>query len=718
MLSHAEQLLEQGNTQLAQALLAGQCEKNPRDARAWFLLGACHHRANKLQDALQALEKALSLEPHHIQARCAKGVVLCDLGRREEALHVFRKALRLAPTDAQLLLNMGIVLEQRGDLHSALERYDLALRHHPEFASALLNRGSLLTRLGRLEDALGNNQRLVHLHPDWEDAQFNLGEVLLALGRWEAALATYGRAVRINPRFAKVHFAMGLALAMLKRFSEAQQAFLKTREIDSAIYEQCISNAAAVTEGVLRDFSPRVFYLLRESARLDDCDWANWNGLLADFELLINSSLGQPEEIVEPALVFRACSLPVSAATSVVLAKSVAKRIIEKVTHFPAFIHDRKQNARLRIAYVSPDFRAHPIATVTRHLYALHDRDKFEVYGYSLHPGDDSNIRRDIEKGCDCFRELSGLDDRTAAEIIHRDGIDILVDLAGYTRFSRPEILAMRPAPLQAGYLGMLHTTGSDFIDYFLADPVVVPSTDARFFTEKIVYLPNYFMFDSREAVPSQTPSRAELGLPNRAFVFCCHNSNYKITPPDFDIWMRLLKRVLGSVLWLYKSSEAVAINLRKEAERRGVNSERLVFASLAPHEVYLARYRLADLFLDTTFYNGQTTAAEALWAGLPVLTCQGTTMASRVASSLLSAVGLENMIVRSQQQYEARAYHLATHADELAQLRKKLAGNRLAMPLFDTERQVRNLEAAYQTMWQRHQAGQEPESFQVANHA
>lgn len=717
MLSHAEKLLEQGNTQLALAILTGHCLEHPRDAHAWFLLGACNHRANKLEDALQALERALSLEPRHIQARCAKGVVLCDMGRQQEAMHVFRKALHLAPTDAQLLLNMGVLSEQMGDLGSALERYDLTLRHHPEFASVHLNRGPLLIRLGRLEEALGNNRRLADLHPDWEHAQFNLGEVLMALGRWEEALAAYERAVAINPRSAKFHFAAGLALSMLKRFKQAQREFLTVRNIDPEVFAQCISNAAAMTEGELRHFIPEVIYLIKDATRLDSCDWETWNSFVPDFEFLINSSLGLVEKIAEPALVFRACGLPVARETSLALAKNVATRIAENVASSSPFIHGKKHTGKLRIGYVSPDFRNHPIATVTRRLYGMHDRARFEVYGYSLRPGDNSEVRHDIEKGCDVFRELSGLDVRTAAEIIRRDDLDILIDLAGYTRFSRPEIFAMRPAPLQVSYLGFLHTMGADFIDYCMADPVVVPATTARFFTEKIAYLPNYFLFDNQQEISEQELTREELGLPAQGFVFCCHNTNYKITPWDFDIWMRLLKRATGSVLWLYKSSEAVAANLRKEAEARGVNPDRLVFATFAPSPLYLARYRMADLFLDTAFYNAQTTAADALWAGLPVLTCTGETMASRVATGLLHAIGLEELITGNAQEYEERAYHLATHADELNQVREKLARNRLSTMLFDTEQQVRNLEAAYLAMWQRYEAGLAPESFHVANH-
>jgi len=717
MLAIAMQLLEQGRVQQALPLLVGQCEKTPRDAQAWFLLGACNHQSNKLEDALQALERALSIAPRHIQARCAKGAVLCELGRQQDALHVYRQALHLSPTDAQLLLNMGIVLEQTGDLHAALERYDLALKHHPELAPALLNRGALLLRLGRLEEALGNNSRLAELHPGWEHAQFNLGEVLLALGRWDEALAAYECALAINPGSAKAHFATGLALAMLQHFDRAQQEFLAARTMDPGVFDQCINNAAALSEGEMRDFSPRTIYLLREAARLDSCDWSNWDKLVSDFGLLINATLGGSGEIGEPALAFRAFTLPGSGATSLALARSVATRMTRKVASFPPFTRERKYTRKLRVGYVSPDFRIHPTATLTRRLYALHDRNQFEVYGYSLHPGDGSSIRRDIETGCDVFRELSGLDDRTAAEIIHRDGIDVLVDLAGYTRFSRPEIFAMRPALLQVSYLGFPHTTGADFIDYFLADTIVISSAVSQFFTEKIAYLPNsYFMFDNRQEISPRQFSREELGLPAQGFVFCCHNSNYKITPKDFDLWMRLLQRVSGSVLWLFHGSEVIAANFRKEAGARGVNPDRLVFATMMPNAVHLARYRQADLFLDTAFCNAHTTAAEALWAGLPVLTCPGATMASRVAASLLTAIGLEEMITGSPQQYEERAYHLATHPEVLVQIREKLTRNRLASPLFDTGRQVRNLEAAYRTMCQQYRAGLAPESFRVAD--
>lgn len=717
MLTKAARLLEEGRAEQALPLLADHCSTHSRDAQAWFLLGVAYHQTGQPEAALHPLGCAISTEPRHIQARSAKGAVLCDLGRQREALQVYRKALHLAPADVQLLTNLAVVLEQTGDDHGALERYEQALRHQPDFASALLNRGALLIRRGYPEKALENNQRLAELYPGWAAAQYNLGEALLALSRWDEALVAYEQALAIDSAAAKPHFAKGLALSMLCRFDEAQHAFDTAKSIDPAAVEQCIRAAASLSDGEIREVSPKVIYLLKGSQRLESCDWTGREAFIAGFEHLIESSLGRADEIAERALLFRSFALPISENTRLVLVKSIAARITEivRAERHPEFIHNRRSDDKLRIGYVSPDFRVHPTAMLTRRLYALHDREQFDVYAYALTQDDGSEVRRDIKNSCDHFRDLSALGAREAAEAIHADGIDILIDLAGYTIHANTEIFAMQPAPIQVGYLGFPHSMGASFMDYYLADRVVAPSGAERVFTEQLVYLPDsYFMFNNRHEISSRAIARAELGLPDKGFVFCCHNNNYKIEPGVFEIWMRLLKRVPGSVLWLLRSSDSVVCNLTKEAELRGVSANRLIFSPYVPNDVHVARYRLADLFLDTFSYNAHTTAAEALWAGLPVLTCPGEAMHSRVAASLLTSLGLVEMIADSPHQYEERAYHLATDSDELARIREKLARDRLVSPLFDTERQVRNLEAAFQTMWLRHEAGQNPESFQV----
>jgi predicted O-linked N-acetylglucosamine transferase (SPINDLY family) len=717
VIQEAEEALSQNRPDQAIRFLESYCNQHPGNAQGWFLLGIACHQARKTDAALQSLERAISIEPRHVQARSAKGAVLYELGRHQEALQVYRKALHLAPADAQLLVNLGVVQEHLNDVPGALERYGQALASLPDFTVALLNRGALLIRLGRLEEALADNRRLVELHPDWDSAQHNLGEALLALGRWDDALAAYERALRLSPDSARTLFARGLALAMLCHFDEAQQDFDHSRSIDSRVFESCIRAAAAQTGSEVREFPPKVIYLLKEAQRQENCDWTGRERFVENFDNLIRSSLGRPDEICERALLFRSLSLPISPEMRLALANSVSTHIANSVgaKHPTPFIHQHRNNRRLKIGYVSPNFRAHPNAIVTRSLYGLHDRSRFEVYGYSLHPGDNSELRRDIERGCDHFRELSGCSDIAAAESIHADGIDVLIDLAGYTTFSRTEILALRPAPIQVAFHGFPHSMGASFIHYYIADSVAVPAGAESLFTECLAYMPDsYYMFNNRQVPSACRFTRAELGLPEQGFVFCCFNNHYKIEPEVFDIWMRLLKRVPGSVLWLYYSGDAVAANLRHAAEERGVSAQRLIFAPHMDNDAHLARYRLADLFLDTFLYNAHTTAIEALWAGLPVLTCPGRAMPSRVAASLLTAVGLQELITSSPQQYEELAYALATQENRLAQIRSRLAANRPAAPLFDTERQVRNLEAAYRVMWQRHQAGLPPASFHV----
>ena len=720
MLSQAENLLQQGQVEQALSLLDQYAVSYPQDVHGWFLLGIASHQSRKLDKALQALEQVLSLAPNHLQAKNIKAIVLCDLGQPQEALQVYREALLLTPGDATLLLNMAIVLEQKGDLIEALKHYDQVLQLQPDLYPALLNRGALLLRLGHKQDALSNNLYLAAKYPNSADAQFNLGEAHLALDDWKAALAAYNQTLKKHPKSAKTHFACGLALSMLRRFEAAQQVFAKAQSLDPEICNRNMRDATSLAGGELSEFSPQVIYLLKEAQRLHSCDWSQWRELITEFETQISCSRDNASILCERTLLFPTLALPLSSTSRFTLAQSIAARIAEIVNTaaYPTFNHpdlstSDTRSRKIKIGYISPDFRKHPIATLSRRLYALHDRKKFDVYGYALRPDDGSKIRQDIEQGCDFFREFSGLDDRTAAETIHRDGIDILVDLAGYTSYARPEIFAMRPAPLQLFYLAFLHSTGANFIDYVIADPVVITANIEKYFSEKIAYLPDsQLLFDNQQAIASVSLKRENFGLPGNSIVFCCHNNNYKITPDVFDSWMHILQQVTGSVLWLLKSNELVPGNLHKEAALRGIEAERLIFADFVPNEIHLARYRLADLFLDTFLCNAGTTAAEALWAGLPVLTCAGETMASRVCASLLSAVGMQELITTSPQQYEEKAVYLATHPDELKRLHALLKCNRMTTPLFNTERQVKNIEAVYQHIWQRHKAGLPPETF------
>ena len=373
-------------------------------------------------------------------------------------------------------------------------------------------------------------------------------------------------------------------------------------------------------------------------------------------------------------------------------------------------------STRITVGYLSADFRSHATAWLAAELFEKHDRGRFAIFGYSYGPDDGSPMRRRLVKAFDRFVDVKDASFVEAAERIAADKVDILVDLKGYTQDARTQILALRPAPIQVNYLGYPGTMGAEFMDYILVDDFIVPPDQQPFFTEKLVHLPGcYQVNDSQREISPRIPSRSECGLPEEGFVFCCFNNSYKITPDVFGVWMELLKAVPGSVLWLLEGNHFVAANLYREASIRGVAAERLVFAPPKPLPEHLARHRLADLFLDTITSNAHTTASDALWAGLPVLTLAGRTFASRVAGSLLRTVGLPGLITTSLEDYQAMALRLARDPKQLARLRARLEANRKTCGLFDGEHFARGLQKAYAAMWEIHASGAQPRAFAVS---
>jgi protein O-GlcNAc transferase len=379
------------------------------------------------------------------------------------------------------------------------------------------------------------------------------------------------------------------------------------------------------------------------------------------------------------------------------------------------FSDSRYENAKIRIGYLAGEFRQQATAVLMTGLFELHDRTRFETVAFDNGWDDGSELRGRIEKAFDEMVDISRLSDYEAATMIRQKRIDILVNLNGYFGHGRQGVFSHRAAPIQVNYLGFPGTLGADYIDYIVADRHVLPPEHEAFYTEKVVRLPDsYQANDSKRRIAERTPTRAELNLPDRGFVFCCFNNNYKVTPQMFDVWMRLLRNAPGSVLWLLEDNPEASRNLRREAERRAVAAQRLVFAPRVKLDEHLARHRLADLFLDTLPYNAHTTASDALWAGLPVLTCMGSAFAGRVASSLLHAIGLPELITHRVEDYEALALKLAATPDLLQDLRTRLAQNRTVFPLFDTDRFRRHIESAYLQMWERYQREQPPEGFDV----
>jgi protein O-GlcNAc transferase len=652
---------------------------------------ALHNRARLLKkqgrmtEALEACDTILQLEPAHAEALIERGVLLIALKRPDEALAAFDRALALAPASVDGLSNRASALIRLKRYDEALADAERALAIDATYSAAWHNRASALDRLKRHQEALGSYDRALALAPENATSWNNRGSALLSLKQEAAALSHFDRALSLNPSDPDIWSNRAQAFSALKRLTEAIEASDQalTRESD---------HPAATRIGI--------------HARLHACDWSRRE---AD-KRTIAAGLRRGARVVEPLDHRGLCD---SEAENLMAARLWAES--ECPPKPPLWQGERYRHDRIRVAYLSTDFRAHAVAFLIAGIFEHHDRRRFETIAISLSPDDKSETRSRIETAFEHFIDVRGMNDAEAAARMRDREIDIAIDLNGYTGDARTGILAFRPAPVQVNYLGYPGTLGAPYLDYIIADAIVIPASEHGHYSEKVVWLPDTYQANDRGRRIGETPTRAQAGLPERGFVLACFNNSYKIGPEIFDIWMRLLGRVEGSVLWLLEDNAVAAAHLRREAEARGVGGERLVFAPrVKPHE-HLARQRLADLFLDTLPYNAHTTASDALWLGLPLLTCPGHTFPARVAASLLRAIAMPELIAASPEAYESLALELARDPAKLASIRAKLATNRDGTALFDTARCTRHLESAYITMHERQQRGLPPESFAVA---
>jgi predicted O-linked N-acetylglucosamine transferase (SPINDLY family) len=520
--------------------------------------------------------------------------------------------------------------------------------------------------------------------PDLAAAWLGRGNVFADLGQLDEAIAAYDRALALESGLAEAWASRGNTLTKLQRYDDAFAAYDRAFQLNADI--------------------PYVAGL-RLNAKLYMSAWTDLDADIAD--VLTRIREGKPASVPFPII-----AIPSTPADQL----QCAKRFVHDQPHHPPiwrgeiYSHDR-----VRIAYLSNNFHESAMTYLLAGMFEAHDRSRFEVTALSFGPDRDSPMRHRLKRAFERFVDVHGSGDREIAELMRRNEIDIAVDLMGFTADNRLNIFARRPAPIQVNYMGYPGTMAAPYIDYLIADRTVIPDAARQFYSEQIVWLPNsYFITDGSQAISEHTPTREECGLPETGFVFCCFNSNYKILPEIFDIWMRLLGAVENSVLWLIETNATATANLRREAAKRGIEPQRLIFAGKADLPDHLARHRLADLCIDTVPCNAHTTASDALWAGLPVLTCLGTTLAGRVAASLLEAVDLPELIANSLADYEALALELARDTDLLASIKEKLAENRPLCPLFDTARSTRSMEAAYLAMWQAHQSGRAPQSFTI----
>jgi predicted O-linked N-acetylglucosamine transferase (SPINDLY family) len=694
-------------------------EVDPKHSGAQCNLGVTLRLLHRPEAALARFDQALALEPNSAIARYSLAETYNDLGRTREALANYDEAIAINPAFAHALYRRGVVLQQHARMDDAIASYERAIGIRPDHLESHVNKALALLSLGRRVEALGSCEHAIALKPDQARAHLLRGNILRALHRIEAAVTSYEQAISINPEDAQAHCNRGAALLLLHKIEQALPSFDRAIAIKPDYAEahfhrgyslrmlNRFDSAAAAFKTVAR-LEPNFEFLpgTRLEASMHVCDWSEFDDLVGQ----ITTGIENDAHVSHP-LIFMA--LTDSARLQQRAARTWARFACPADESLGA-ISRRVRPRRLTVGYFSGDFHEHPISRLLAELIEIHDRSRFEVIAFSFGPKTLDEWQQRLASAFDKFIDVQQKSNPEIASLARSLNVDIAVDLSGYAFGNRAGIFALRAAPVQVSYLGYLGTTGANHIDYIVADrTVVTPETESHY-SEKIIYLPgSHQVNDRKRRIADKVFSRKELGLPSAGFVFCCFNTSYKISPRTFAGWMRILTAVPGSVLFVYAGDENSATNLRAQAVRHDVDPLRLVFGGRLPPAEYLARYRAADLFLDTFPYNAGTTASDALWAGLPVLTLTGEAFASRIAASLLMAIGIPELITTEQQEYEQVAIELALNPRRLIDIRAKIQHNRLTSPLFDTPRFARNLEAAYTAIHDRYHAGSPPEHIE-----
>lgn len=722
ILQHIIEGLQTGQFSLAEKSCRLAIAQGLDSSRLRFLLGAALEGQSKFAPALEAFDLALNDPEASHQCWSAKTSVLVKLGRSREAIALLKQALERHPQVPDLHSNLGAVYEQCGMLPHALASYREALLIAPRHPHALVSMTAVLVKLGQHALAVEQGKVAVTLVTPNSDLFNNLAEAYIQLQRFPEALDTCSQALAYFPKHAVIKFKQGLLLSYLQRYDEARTAFSEAQIIDPVVVRQYYPQLAEMAgDKEIRAVPELIFFNVAYHQQMR-CDWRYREAYIEALHriMLDSSATMKPTAVVDFG--FQMLSLPIVAENRLQLHRRISDiyREVVWLAEDPVCAY-KNDHVKIRIGYVSPDFRQHPVGLLSRQIYGLHDRTHFEIYAYSLHKPDkpDDYVKQTISASCDHYREVEDLSYQAIGDMIAKDEIDILVDLAGYTTHARPEIFALRAAPIQVSYLGYPSTTGADFIDYAIVDKVVARPADRQgAWSESVVRLPNaYCPYDRELSNVIVDTQRRDFGLPDQSFVLCCFNNNYKIEPTIFAIWMRILSSIPDAVLWVLGLKADTQQNLLASAEQAGISRNRLVFAGVLPLAEHIKRYQLADLFLDTYWHNAHTTAADALWQGLPVLTCEGPVASSRLASSLLHALDLQDeLVTHSLEAYEEKAIYYANNREALKAVRDKLAANRYTQPLFDTALTVKHLEQAYLAVWQRYQDGLPPTAIDIAD--
>ncbi len=678
----AMQLLQNGKLAEAVSLLREVLAANPDAADCLGLLGLALAQMGRLDDSVVPLKRAAALEPSSLSHNYTLANVLLMCNRHEEALPYHEAATRIDPKNYWAQVNFGISLSKLRRHQDAIARFQRAIALHSAHPAAWLNLGNSQREIGQHDTAMTSYDTALKQAPDFADIHYNRAIALVALKRVDEAIASYERAINLRKDYAEAYYNLGDLLREQRRIDAAVK-----------IYQALYSFAP--------DFHQTKGQLLH--TRLDGCIWRDLDDLYNQIEQDIRAGRNtvQPfvlQAICESEALLAQCAQTVSGQQYPAGGRPAdTPASADKQT--PS-VKPQTDPSHIRIGYLCGEFRHQATSLLLAGIYEHHDRQRFRIYAFDSGYDDGSATRRRLEAAFDEMVDISSMSDLAASNAIRSRGIDILVNLNGFFGFSRQGVFALKPACVQVNFLGFPGTIGADYIDYLIADTIVIPESSRQHYSEQIAYLPQCYQPNDRSRVVSERPiTRTELGLPEDGFVFCCFNNNYKILPTVFSSWMRILTAVEGSVLWLLRDNPTAEVNLRREAAARGVDPARLIFAERWPSDEHLARHRQADLFLDTLPYNAHTTGSDALWAGLPVLTCRGTTFPGRVGASLLHAVGLPELVTPTLEAYEKRAIELASDRAQLSRIRERLEQGRLTAPLFDTARYAQDLERLYESL-------------------
>ena len=674
---------------------------NPNFALAFFNRGVTLQEIKRFEEALESYDRAIHIHSSYSEAYSNRGVIFQELKRFDEALESYDRAIRLNSDNAFLHYNRGKSLQELKRFDEALESFDKAINIKPDYAEAYSNRGNVLQELWLFDEALESYNKAIRIKSDFAEAYLNLGTALQVLRRFDEALKCFEKSINIKPDYAEAYSNHGNILQELGLLDGALESFDKAIDIKSD-YAEAYSNRGNVLQELrLLDealgsynkaisIKPDFPYLLGnlQHLKMNICDWTNFN----TYTELISEKVTYGKVSCDPLSLLALIDKP----SHHKLCSEIHTKNLYPHNSILGDIPKRMRKSKIRIGYFSADFRNHAVSFLTAELFETHNKDKFELIAFSSGSETNDEMRKRITASFDQFINVQSMSDKEVAQLSRELGIDIAIDLGGFTKENRTGIFAYRSAPIQLSYIGFLGTMGAGYFDYLIADEIIVPIGSEKYYSEKIIRLPSYQVNDRKRTISTMAHTKKDLGLPEIGFVFCCFNNNFKILPITFDGWMRILKSVDGSVLFLYAENPLVEQNLKKEAIARGVESHRIIFAGRIAREEYLARYQSCGLFLDTTPYNAGTTASDALWAGLPVLTMRGESFASRVASSILNAIHLPELITSSQLEYEALAIELATNPQKMLSIKDKLSKNRLTTPLFDSSNFTRHLEDAY----------------------